>query len=96
MGLIYAEQVEYMSVDAMQETHENEIKILTCEGYIYISIPMVFLFSGCQGVPSTPSLLGIACLMETCIMHEPSSWREGVDHTMGKRKRPFSTSLKEI
>ncbi|MBL6973418.1 MAG: hemerythrin family protein [Sulfurimonas sp.] len=28
MGLIYAEQVEYMSVDAMQETHENEIKIL--------------------------------------------------------------------
>jgi hemerythrin len=28
MGLIYAEQVEYMSVDEMQETHENEIKIL--------------------------------------------------------------------
>lgn len=28
MGLIYAEQLEYMSVDQMQETHENEIKIL--------------------------------------------------------------------
>lgn len=28
MGLIYAEQVEYMSLDEMQETHENEIKIL--------------------------------------------------------------------
>jgi len=28
MGLIYAEQVEYMSVDQMQQTHENEIKIL--------------------------------------------------------------------
>ena len=28
MGLIYAEQVEYMSVDEMQETHENEIAIL--------------------------------------------------------------------
>jgi len=28
MGLIYAEQVEYMSVDQMQETHENEIAIL--------------------------------------------------------------------
>lgn len=25
---MYVEQVEYMSVDAMQETHENEIKIL--------------------------------------------------------------------
>ncbi|MDQ7045402.1 MAG: hemerythrin family protein [Sulfurimonas sp.] len=28
MGLIYAEQVEEMSVEAMQETHENEIQIL--------------------------------------------------------------------
>lgn len=28
MGMIYAEQVEYMSVDKMQETHESEIKIL--------------------------------------------------------------------
>lgn len=28
MGLIYAEQVEYMSVEKMQETHESEIKIL--------------------------------------------------------------------
>jgi len=28
MGLIYAEQVEYMSVDQMQQTHEDEIKIL--------------------------------------------------------------------
>lgn len=28
MGLIYAEQVECMSVDEMQETHENEIAIL--------------------------------------------------------------------
>lgn len=28
MGLIYAEQVEYMSVDQMQDTHESEIKIL--------------------------------------------------------------------
>lgn len=28
MGLIYAEQVEYMSVEEMQDTHENEIKIL--------------------------------------------------------------------
>jgi hemerythrin len=28
MGLIYAEQVEYMSLDQMQETHESEIKIL--------------------------------------------------------------------
>jgi hemerythrin len=28
MGMIYAEQVEYMSLDEMQETHENEIKIL--------------------------------------------------------------------
>ena len=28
MGLIYAEQVEFMSVDAMQATHENEIAIL--------------------------------------------------------------------
>lgn len=28
MGLIYAEQVEYMSVEQMQQTHENEIKIL--------------------------------------------------------------------
>lgn len=28
MGLIYAEQLEYMSLDQMQETHENEIKIL--------------------------------------------------------------------
>lgn len=28
MGLIYAEQVDYMSVDQMQQTHENEIKIL--------------------------------------------------------------------
>lgn len=28
MGLIYAEQLEYMSIDQMQETHENEIKIL--------------------------------------------------------------------
>ena len=26
--MIYAEQVEYMSVDEMQETHESEIKIL--------------------------------------------------------------------
>ena len=29
MGLIYAEQVEYMSVDQMQQTHEDEIKILS-------------------------------------------------------------------
>ncbi|MCH9814135.1 MAG: hemerythrin family protein [Epsilonproteobacteria bacterium] len=28
MGLIYAEQVEYMSVEQMQQTHEDEIKIL--------------------------------------------------------------------
>ena len=28
MGLIYAEQVETMSLDSMQETHEREIKIL--------------------------------------------------------------------
>ena len=28
MGMIYAEQVEYMSVDAMQATHESEIAIL--------------------------------------------------------------------
>jgi len=28
MGLIYAEQVEHMSLDQMQETHESEIKIL--------------------------------------------------------------------
>lgn len=28
MGIIYAEQVEYMSMDKMQETHENEIDIL--------------------------------------------------------------------
>lgn len=28
MGLIYAEQVEYMNVEEMQETHESEIKIL--------------------------------------------------------------------
>ncbi|TNF44978.1 MAG: hypothetical protein EP216_01065 [Epsilonproteobacteria bacterium] len=28
MGMIYAEQVEYMSVEQMQETHESEIKIL--------------------------------------------------------------------
>ena len=28
MGLIYAEQVEHMSLDSMQETHESEIKIL--------------------------------------------------------------------
>ncbi|MDF1874873.1 hemerythrin family protein [Sulfurimonas sp. SAG-AH-194-I05] len=28
MGLLYAEQVEYMSVEEMQETHENEIQIL--------------------------------------------------------------------
>ena len=28
MGLIYAEQVDYMDVEEMQETHENEIKIL--------------------------------------------------------------------
>ncbi len=28
MGLIYAEQVELMSLDQMQETHESEIKIL--------------------------------------------------------------------
>lgn len=28
MGLIYAEQVEYMSVDEMQQTHEDEIKII--------------------------------------------------------------------
>ncbi len=28
MALIYAEQVEHMDVDEMQETHENEIKIL--------------------------------------------------------------------
>ncbi|MEN8304234.1 MAG: hemerythrin family protein [Campylobacterota bacterium] len=28
MGLIYAEQVEHMSLDQMQETHEREIKIL--------------------------------------------------------------------
>ena len=28
MGLIYAEQVEYMSFEQMQQTHESEIKIL--------------------------------------------------------------------
>lgn len=28
MGLIYAEQVEYMSVEKMQKTHEDEIGIL--------------------------------------------------------------------
>ena len=28
MGLIYAEQVEYMSVEEMQKTHEDEIKII--------------------------------------------------------------------
>ncbi len=28
MALIYAEQVEYMSIEQMQQTHENEIKIL--------------------------------------------------------------------
>lgn len=28
MGILYAEQVEYMSVDEMQETHENEIAII--------------------------------------------------------------------
>ena len=28
MGMIYAEQVEYMSLESMQETHESEIKIL--------------------------------------------------------------------
>lgn len=28
MGLIYIEQVEYMSIEQMQQTHENEIKIL--------------------------------------------------------------------
>ncbi|MEA3371682.1 MAG: hemerythrin family protein [Campylobacterota bacterium] len=28
MGLIYAEQVEYMSLESMQKTHEDEIKIL--------------------------------------------------------------------
>ncbi|MEA2072777.1 MAG: hemerythrin family protein [Campylobacterota bacterium] len=28
MGMIYAEQLEYMSVDSMQEMHESEIKIL--------------------------------------------------------------------
>ncbi len=28
MGLVYIEQVEFMSVDQMQQTHEDEIKIL--------------------------------------------------------------------
>ena len=28
MGIIYAEQVGYMSVDQMQKTHEDEIKII--------------------------------------------------------------------
>ncbi|MBN2816636.1 MAG: hemerythrin family protein [Campylobacterales bacterium] len=28
MGIIYAEQVEYMSLDSMQETHENEIALI--------------------------------------------------------------------
>jgi len=28
MGMIYVEQVEYMSVEQMQQTHEDEIKIL--------------------------------------------------------------------
>ncbi len=28
MGMIYAEQLEYMSVEQMQQTHEEEIKIL--------------------------------------------------------------------
>lgn len=28
MGMIYAEQLEYMGLDSMQETHENEIEIL--------------------------------------------------------------------
>lgn len=28
MGMIYAEQLEYMSLDSMQEMHESEIKIL--------------------------------------------------------------------
>ena len=37
MGLIYAEQVEYMSVEQMQETHENEIKILNAIDNLAIS-----------------------------------------------------------
>ena len=28
MGIIYAEQVEFMSLDSMQETHESEIKLI--------------------------------------------------------------------
>jgi hemerythrin len=28
MGIIYAEQVEYMSLDQMQETHESEIQLI--------------------------------------------------------------------
>lgn len=28
MGILYAEQVEYMDLDEMQETHENEIAII--------------------------------------------------------------------
>lgn len=28
MALVYIEQVEYMSVEQMQQTHENEIQIL--------------------------------------------------------------------
>jgi hemerythrin len=28
MGIIYAEQVEYMSLDSMQDTHESEIQLI--------------------------------------------------------------------
>ena len=28
MAIIYAEQLEYMNLDSMQETHENEVKLL--------------------------------------------------------------------
>ncbi len=38
MGLIYAAQVEHMSIDEMQETHENEIAILNEIDKIAINI----------------------------------------------------------
>lgn len=37
MGLIYVEQLEDMSVAQMQETHENEIKILNAIDHLAIS-----------------------------------------------------------
>ncbi|MFT5660797.1 MAG: hemerythrin [Sulfurimonas sp.] len=37
MGLVYIEQLEEMSVDKMQETHENEVKILNAVDNLAIS-----------------------------------------------------------